>query len=117
MRVRIESLTSVFPGQSNDIVVENVEGEALSEVLLEVRLEEVVSTSEEIPSMVKLNAMQLGEFVFLVFGIESVADSGRPEDGNHSNDTSHDLVVLAGDGGQDGRVENGHEIGKTEGAE
>ena len=110
-------MASIIPGQSDDSVVENVEGKPLSEVLLVVRHEEVVSPSEEIPSMVKLNAMQLGEFVFLVFGIESVADSGRPEDGNHSNDTSHDLVVLAGDGGQDGRVENGHEIGKTEGAE
>jgi len=34
--LREESLTSVLPGQSNNIMVEHVEGEALSEVPLEV---------------------------------------------------------------------------------
>jgi hypothetical protein len=42
-------------------MVEHIEREALSEVSLEVRLEEVVSPLEEIPSMVKLDAPQLGE--------------------------------------------------------
>ena len=114
MRVRIESLTSVFPGQSNNIVVENVEGEALSEVLLEVRLEEVVSTSEEIPSMVKLDAPQPGKVVFLIFGTESVVDGGCPEDGGYPDSTSNELVVLADDGGQGSGVEDGHEADKTE---
>ena len=56
MWVGEESLTSVLPGQGNDVMVEHVEGEAFPEVSLEVGLEEVVSPLEEIPSVAKLNA-------------------------------------------------------------
>ena len=54
--VRVENSTSVLPGQGDHVMVEDVEGEALSEVSLEVRLEEVMSSPKEIPSMVKLDA-------------------------------------------------------------
>jgi hypothetical protein len=95
-------------------MVEHLEGEALSEVPLEVQLEEVVSPSEEIPSMIKLDAPQLGEVTVLIFGAESVVGSSCHEDGSHANCTSDKLVVLTGNGGQDGRVESGHEANEAE---
>jgi len=110
--VRVERLTSILPNQSNDIMVEDVERETLSEVLLEVQLKEVVPPIEEIPSMVKLDAPQLGEFVMLIIGSESVVYDGCRENGNHANGTSDELVVLAGDGIQDGGIEGGHGEGK-----
>ena len=64
--------------------------------------------------MVELNTLQLGEVVFLISGTKSVVDGGRPEDGSHPNNTSNELIVLASDGGQDSRVESGHEVGKGE---
>ena len=54
--VRVESLAGIFPGQSDDIMVEYIEGEALAEVSLEIRVEEIEPPLEEIPSMVKLDA-------------------------------------------------------------
>jgi len=105
--VREEGLTSILPGQSNDLMVEDVEREALPEVLLEVRLEEVVPALKEIPSMVQLETPQLGEFVSFILGAESVIDSGCREDGSRTDGTSDELVILAG-GIQDGRVKSGH---------
>ena len=64
--------------------------------------------------MVKLDAPQLWEVMFLIFGTESVVDSGCHEDSSRTNGTSDELVILACDGGQDGRVENRHEAGKAE---
>jgi len=110
--VREERLTSILPNQSNDIMVEDVEREALSDVSLEVQLKEVVPPIEEIPSMVQLDAPQLGEFVMLILGSESVVDGGCRENGSRANGTSDELVVLAGDGIQDGGVEGGHGEGK-----
>jgi len=89
-------------------MVEHAEREALSEVLLEIRLEEVVSPLKEIPSMVKPNAPQLGESVLLIIGAESIVDSGCREDGSRADGASDELVVLANDGIQDGRAESGH---------
>ena len=70
-----------------------------------------MSPSEETPGMVELNPSQLREVTLLVFGTESVADDGCPEDGSRPNGTRNELVALAGDGGEDGRVENGREVG------
>ena len=53
---REEHFTSILSSQSNDLMLEYVEREALSEVSFEVRLEEVVSSLEEIPSVVKLDS-------------------------------------------------------------
>ena len=69
-----ENLTSVLPSQCNNIVVGELEGEALPEVSSEVRLEEVVPLPEEIPSMVKLDAPQSREVMFLIFAVENVVD-------------------------------------------
>jgi len=105
---RVEHLASILPSQGNDIMMEHVEREALSEISLEIRLEEVVSPLEEIPSMVKLDSPQLGEFVLLILGAESIVDSGCHEDGSSADGSSDKLVVFAHDGIQNGRVESGH---------
>jgi hypothetical protein len=55
VRVRVENSPSILPSQGDDIVVEDIERETLAVVLIEVRPEEVVSPSEEAPSMVKLD--------------------------------------------------------------
>ena len=74
-------------------MMEHAEREALSGVSLEVRLEEVVSLLEEIPSMVKLNPLQLGESRLLILGVETIIGSGRREDCRHGHKTSGELVV------------------------
>ena len=71
-----------------------------------------MSPPEEIPSMVKLDAPQLGEVLLLIFAAESIVDGGCRESSRHANGTGDEPVVLAADGIQDGRVENGHEVGK-----
>jgi len=96
VRIGEESLASIFPGQRNDCMMEHIEGETLSEVLLEVRPEEVIPSLEEIPSMVELNAPQLGEVVPHILGTESVVDAGYRKDESHAN---NELVVPAGDEG------------------
>jgi len=63
---------------------------------------------EEIPSMVKLDTPQLGESVTIILGAESIVDSSCRDDGSRTNCTSDELVVLVGDGIQDGRVESRH---------
>ena len=67
MSIREENSASILPSQCDDGVMEDVEGEALPEVSLEVRLEEVVPPLEEIPSVVKLDALELGEVVVVIF--------------------------------------------------
>jgi len=89
-------------------MMEHVEREALSEVLLEIRLDEVVPPMEEIPSVVKLDSPQLGELLLLIFGTESVVDSSCHEDGSRSDGAGDELVVLADAGIQDGGVESRH---------
>ena len=103
-----EHLTSILPSQSNDSVVQHVEREALSKVSLKIPLKEVASPLDEIPGMVKLDSRQFGEVMHLILGAESVVDGGCHEDGSRANNTSDELVVLASDGIQDGRVESGH---------
>ena len=78
-------------------MVEYVERETLSKVSLEVGLEEVVSALEEIPSMVKLDALQLGKVVLPIFGAESIVENSCDEDGSRANSASDKLVVLASD--------------------
>ena len=113
MRVRVESPTGILPGQCNDVMVEDFEREAFSGVFLEVRLEEVVSPSEEIPSMVKLDAPQLGEFTLLILGAERTVESCYREDGSRTNDTDDELVVLGADGRiHNSRVEGEHGVGR-----
>ena len=110
--VRIESLTSVLPNQGDDIVVEYVEREALSEIPLEIRLEEVVSALEEIPSMVQLDAPQLGKAVVLISGAENIVENDCRKDGGRAKCTSGELVVVSCDEIQYDRVESGHRGGE-----
>jgi len=111
MWVGEEGLASIFPGQGNDVMMEHIEGETLPKVLLEVPLEEIISSLEEIPSMVELDAPQLREIVPLILGAEDIVDTGRREDESHA---SNQLVVPARDECQCGRVENRHGVGKEE---
>ena len=76
-------------------------------------MDEVVSPSEEVPRVVKLDPRQLGEVALFILGTEDVVDGGCPEDYSHANDTSNEVVALSGDGAQDGGLENGHEVGKA----
>jgi hypothetical protein len=112
MWVGEENLASILSSQGDDIMVEYIERETLSEVSPEIQLEEVVSPLEEIPSMVKLDAPQLREVVFLIFGAEGIVENGCREDYSGANSTSDKLAVLAS---QDGRVESGHEMVREEG--
>ena len=105
---RVERFTGILPSQSNDVMMEYFEREALSEVSFEVRLEEIVSSLEEIPSVVKLDTPQLGKLVLLVLGAESIVDGGCREDCDRANGSNDELAVLADDGIQDGGVESGH---------
>ena len=93
-------------------MVEHIERETLAEVSLEIQLEEVVSPLKEIPSMVKLDAPQLGKVVLLISGAESIVENGCHKDSGRANSTSNKLVVLAGDEIQGGRVESGHEVAR-----
>ena len=106
--IGVESSTSTLSGQGDDIVVKHVKRETLSEVPLEVRLEEVVSALEEIPSMVELDSPQLGKVAVLIFGAESIVENGCHKDGDRADGTSGELVVLSCDEIQDHRVESGH---------
>ena len=67
-----------------------------------------MSPLEEIPSVIQLDATQLRKLVRLIFGAEGIVGSGCHEDGSRANGTGDELVVLAGDGIQNGRVESGH---------
>ena len=106
--VRVESSTGIPPNQGNDVMMEYTERETLSEVSIEVRLEEIVSPLEEIPSMNKLDTAQLGKFVRLIFEAEGMIDNGCHENCSRTSDTDDELVVLTGDGIQNGRAESGH---------
>jgi hypothetical protein len=106
--VGIENPTSIAPVQSDDSVMEYIERETFSEVLLETRMEKIVSPLEEIPSVVKLDAGQLGEPALVIFGAEMVIDDCRREDGARADSADDELIVLDNDGIQ--RVESGHEV-------
>jgi len=95
-------------------MAENIKRETPSEVSLEARLEEVVSPFEEVPSVEKLDAPQLREFVLLIdtFGVERTVNNGCHENGGRANGTGHESVILADGGTQDGVVESGHEAGR-----
>ena len=108
--VGVEDSTSILSSQDDNIMVEHIERETLSGVLLEIRMEEVVPPLEEIPSMVKLDAPQLRKFVLLISGAEGIVESSCREDRNSANGTGDKLVILASDEIQDGRVESGHEV-------
>ena len=112
--VREEKLTSIFPSQSNDVMVEHVEREALSGVSLQVRPKEVVSPSEEIPGVVKLDSLQLGETILLILRSESIVSGGCCKDDDRNDGTSKKLVVLAVGGGRGRRTGNGHGVARRE---
>lgn len=103
--MRKKHLAGVLPAQSDDLVVEYVERKALSQVPFEIRLKEVIPPPEEIPGMVQLDAPQLGEFVLLILGAESVVGSGCCEDCSCTN-SYRKLVVL--DGVEDTSAEDSH---------
>ena len=107
-----EYLTSIISAQGDDLVGENLEIEALARVLFVSRPEKVVALSKEVPSMVGLDARQLGEFVLLgLAGVaERIKDDGRCEDGSDAKDAGDELVVLTGDGMKEGRIESRHEV-------
>ena len=100
--------TGILPRQSEDIMVEYVERKTLSEGPFEIRFEEVVSPLVEIPSMIKLNAPQLGKLVRIFSGDERIVGGGCREDDKRGNCTSNELAALADDGIRDGEVEEGH---------
>lgn len=95
-------------------MVEDVEREA-PRVSFDIRLEEVVPSLKELPSMVQLNAWKLGELVLFVFGDESIVDSACHKDRGQANRTSHELVVFAGNGMEDREIETRHGVGSEEG--
>ena len=109
MWVRKENSASVFTSQGDDVMVEHAERETLSESLLEVPLEEVISAPEKIPSMVKLDAPQLGKVVRLILGAQSPVGNGCYKGESSASD---ELVVPASNEGQGGRVESGHGAGE-----
>jgi len=113
--VRVESLTGILPNQGDDIMMKHIERETLSEVPLEVPLEEVVSPLEEIPSMVKLDAPQLSKLVVFIFEAESIVENCCRKDGSRPKGTSSKLVVLSCDEIQDSRVESGHGVVRKRG--
>ena len=93
----------------------HVESKALSQVPFQVGLKEVVSSLEEVPSMVKLDALQILEFVLLNFRGESVVHGSCREDSSRANDDGNELVVLAHDGMEDGSAQGRHEVDRSEG--
>ena len=95
--------------------MEDIEREAFPGVSPEVRVDEIVSSSEEIPSIVKLDAPQLREFVFLILGAENIVGGSYCEDGSRANSTEDEVIVLDGEGIHDSRVESGHEVVREEG--
>jgi len=97
-----ESSTSILSGQDDDIVLEHIKRKTVPEVSLEVRLEEVVSILEEVPSMIKLDAPQLGKFVVLILGAENIPENGCRKDGGRAKCTSGELVFISCDKIQDG---------------
>ena len=68
-------------------MTKDTEREAFSGVSSEIRMEEVVSPSEEIPSMVKLDAPQPGELPSPILGAEIIVGSSYCEDDSRANDT------------------------------
>ena len=109
MKIRgIYKPTGIVPGQSKDVMVEYVERKAPSEGPFEIRFEEGVSPLVEIPSMIKLNAWQLGKLVRVFSGAESIVGGGCHEDDKRANCASDKSVVLASDRIQDGGVGEGH---------
>ena len=93
-------------------MVKDIEREAPARVPVEVRAEEVISPSEEVPSMVELDAPQHREPVLVVSRAESIVGSGRYQDGSHANCTNYELIFLTGDGMEGGRVnESRHWVG------
>ena len=87
---------SILPGQNKDIVVEDIERKTLSKGALETGLEEVVSPLVEIPSMIKLDASQLGKVVRIFFGAERVVGNGCRDD-NGANRAGDESAVPAGE--------------------
>ena len=109
MEIRgIRNPTSILSRQGNDVVVEYIERKTLSEVPFEVGLEEIISRLIKIPSVIKLNAPQLGKLVRLFFRAENIVGGGCREDDSRANHASDELVVLSGDGVQDCRAEERH---------
>ena len=89
-------------------MMEYIERKTLSKVPFIVGLEEIVSRSIEIPSVIKLNTPQLGKLVRPLFSAENIVGGGCREDDSRANRASDELAVLSGDGIRDGRVEEGH---------
>ena len=56
VRVGEKNAAGLFPGQSDELVVDHIERETFPQVSFVIRLDEVVSPSEEIPSVVELDA-------------------------------------------------------------
>ena len=67
-----------------------------------------MSTLEEVPSMIKLDAPQLGKFVTFILGAENIPENGCRKDGGRAKGTNGELVFISHDEIQDGRVESGH---------
>lgn len=101
-------MTSTFPSQCDDFMVEEVEREALSQVSFEVRLKEIVSPLKEIPGMIELDTPQPGELMLLTLRAENPVESGCCEYSSGANSGSNELIVLVGDGTEDSSAVGSH---------
>ena len=109
-----ENVTGVFSSQSNNLVMEDVEREA-PQFPFAVQTDEVVTAFDEVPSMVELDAPKFWESVLLDIGGKSIIDGSCGEDCHHTNGTSNvELVAFAGEGTEDGGIEDRHEIDSDE---
>jgi hypothetical protein len=68
---------------------------------------------EEIPSVVQLDARQLGKIVRLILGAERIVDGGRREEGGHGKCGSNESVVFASDKMKDSGIESRHGVGSS----
>ena len=107
--VRKEDLTGILPSQSDDFVVEYVERKAFPQISVKVQPKEVMPPLKKIPGVVQLDAPQLGKFVPLVLGTEDIIH-GRCCDSRRANCDNNELVVLVGDGTEDGSAESSHQV-------
>ena len=103
-----EYLATFVSGQSDDSMLEYFEGETLPGVPPVAGHHEVVSTLEEIPSMVGLEATQGREFVLAVLGAESIVGGGCRKESSDAKGTSDELVFLGGDRVEESGVEGRH---------
>ena len=66
---------------------------------------------KEVPSVVKLDAPQIGEFLLLIPRAENIVYCSRREDSSRANDDGDELVVLDHDRRKGGIAGGRHRVG------